>query len=341
MPGADDVLAVSLLVAAVLYAVTGGADYGAGLWDLLASGPRAAAQRALIERSIAPIWEANHVWLIFIVTVLFAAFPPAYAAISIALHVPMTILLLGIVARGAAFVFRAYDTRGDRVQRRWGLVFSIASIVSPVFLGVLVGSIASGEIHFEGDVLASGFAHPWSTTAFPWAVGALALVLFAYLAAIYLAYAAEERALADDFRARALATAMIAALLAVATLALARSEAPAIYADLLHAPFAMALFGGTAAAALVTVVALLRRRYGIARVAAAVQVALVVLGWGAAQAPYLLTGELTYREASSPPEVQRAILGVVALGAPLLGGALVYMFRVFHRTAPRATDREE
>jgi cytochrome d ubiquinol oxidase subunit II len=333
MPGADDLLAASLLGAAILYALTGGADYGAGVWDLLARGPRAAAQRALIERSIAPIWEANHVWLIFIVTILFGAFPRAYAAVSIALHVPMTLLLLGIVARGAAFVFRAYDRREDRVQRRWGLVFSIASTVTPIFLGMLVGSIASGEIRFEDGALAGGFFHPWATTLFPLSVGLLALALFAYLAALYLAYAADDDALASDFRGRALAAGGVSAVLALATLAVARSSAPSVYRDLLGAPFALALFGATALAALVAPAALLRRRYGVARVAGAAQLALVVLGWGASQSPYVLAGELTYQDASAPAHVQRAILGAVLLGAPLLAAALVYLFRVFRREA--------
>src|SRR5687768_10037530 len=103
MPGADVALAAVLLAALVLYALSGGADFGGGVWDLLARGPRAAAQREQIAHAIGPIWEANHVWLILVVVVLFAAFPPAFAAIATVLHVPLTLMLIGIVLRGSAF----------------------------------------------------------------------------------------------------------------------------------------------------------------------------------------------------------------------------------------------
>ncbi|HSP80544.1 MAG TPA: cytochrome d ubiquinol oxidase subunit II, partial [Myxococcaceae bacterium] len=120
----------ALVAAFVLYALFGGADFGGGVWDLLASGPRKAEQRALVAKAIGPVWEVNHVWLIIGVVILFAGFPRAFAVLSVALHVPLTLLLLGIVFRGTAFTFRTYDERGDEVQRRWGLVFSLASVLS-------------------------------------------------------------------------------------------------------------------------------------------------------------------------------------------------------------------
>src|SRR5512132_2447517 len=132
MPDPATLSAGCILGSLVLYALFGGADFGGGVWDLLASGPRRAEQRALIERAIGPIWEANHVWLILVVVLLFAAFPPAFAAISIALHVPLTLFLVGVVFRGSAFTFRAYDDRGDHRQKRWGLLFSLASVASPI-----------------------------------------------------------------------------------------------------------------------------------------------------------------------------------------------------------------
>src|SRR5690606_31260418 len=128
-----------ILVALVVYAILGGADFGGGLWDLLASGPRARRQRELITEAIAPVWEANHVWLIVVIVLLFTCFPLAFSVISIALHVPLALMLLGIVMRAAAFVFRHYDVAGDPVQRRWGQIFAWSSIITPLFLGICVG----------------------------------------------------------------------------------------------------------------------------------------------------------------------------------------------------------
>ncbi|HEX8539603.1 MAG TPA: cytochrome d ubiquinol oxidase subunit II, partial [Cystobacter sp.] len=192
-----------LVAALILYALFGGADFGGGVWDLLASGPRQARQRELIARALGPVWEVNHVWLILAVVILFSAFPRAFAALSVALHVPLTLLLLGIIFRGTAFTFRTYDARGDAVQRRWGLVFSMASVLSPALLGMCVGAVVSGDIRVQGLTVVSGFFSAW-LSPFALAVGALALCLFAFLAAVYLTAETREPGLQEDFRKRAL-----------------------------------------------------------------------------------------------------------------------------------------
>src|SRR6185503_10028786 len=132
--GLPELIAAVMAVALNAYVLTGGADFGGGVWDLFAAGPRRDRQRALIAESIAPIWEANHVWLIVVVVVLFTAFPPAFAMLGTVLHIPLTILLVGIVLRGSAFVFRSYGTRG---RSRWGAAFASASIVTPLLLGIV------------------------------------------------------------------------------------------------------------------------------------------------------------------------------------------------------------
>src|SRR5919112_6828821 len=180
MPSLEVVLAGVILISLTVYALLGGADYGGGVWDLFARGPRAREQRELIEHAIGPIWEANHVWLILVVVILFTAFPPAFAVISTALHIPITLLLIGIVLRGTAFTFRTYDVQRDDVQRRWGLVFSIASIITPVLLGTILGAITSGTIRVENGMVTSGFLQSW-VAPFPVAVGFFALALFAFL----------------------------------------------------------------------------------------------------------------------------------------------------------------
>jgi cytochrome d ubiquinol oxidase subunit II len=178
-----DVAAFAMLVALVVYALTGGADFGGGLWDLLAFGRRAPAQRKLIERVLSPIWEANHVWLIFIVVVLFTAFPTAYSVAGIALHIPLTLVLIGIVMRGSAFVFRQYGGGGAVAQLRWGRVFAVASVLTPIFLGTIVGAITSGEIRVVDGVPTTGYAAGW-IGVFPLAVGLSSLALFGFLAAV-------------------------------------------------------------------------------------------------------------------------------------------------------------
>src|SRR5207245_2586242 len=123
-----------------------GADFGGGVWDLLAHGPQARAQREVIASAIGPVWEANHVWLVLVVVVLFMGFPVAFATLGTVLHVPLALMLTGIVLRGSAFAFRTYDVRRDATQRRWGRLFAIASLVTPVMLGVCVGAVAAGRV---------------------------------------------------------------------------------------------------------------------------------------------------------------------------------------------------
>src|SRR5437868_3670654 len=168
----------------MFYVLLGGADFGGGVWDLLARGERAGAHRKLIARAIGPIWEANHVWLILALVILFTAFPPAFATIDTALHVPLSLMLLGVVLRGAAFTFRAYDREEESVQRAWGRAFAIASVVTPVLLGANVGALMSGEIQVVDGEVRSGFVASW-LAPFPLSVGALCLALFAWLAAVY------------------------------------------------------------------------------------------------------------------------------------------------------------
>jgi cytochrome d ubiquinol oxidase subunit II len=154
-------IAGAIMVSLTLYALGGGADFGGGVWDLLARGPRAARQRELIAHAIGPIWEANHVWLILVVVLLFVCFPVAWAAISTSLHVPLTLLLVGIVLRGAAFTFRSYGDEDEAGAQRWGRVFAGASVVSPVMLGTCVGAIAGGGLRVGPDgVVRSGFVEP-------------------------------------------------------------------------------------------------------------------------------------------------------------------------------------
>jgi len=324
-------LGAALIAALVLYALMGGADFGGGVWDLFASGPRKREQRALIADVIGPIWETNHVWLILAIVVLFSGFPRAFAAISIALHVPLTLFLLGVVFRGSAFTFRAYDAQGDAIQRRWGLVFSFASIASPVLLGMIVGAVASGRIRYEGGAVVSGFFASW-LTPFSLVVGLFALSLFALLAATYLTNEASSPALVEDFRRRALLAGLFVALFALLTFALSGEGAPRVREGLTGRPFTWPLHAATGAAALAAFGALYARRFALARVAVAAQTTLILLGWAASQYPYLVVPDLTLAGAAGSPTTQRLILGALAAGAVVLVPSLVVLFRIFRQS---------
>src|SRR3954468_17715045 len=226
------ILAGAIAAALNIYALSAGADFGGGVWDLFAFGSNRDRQRALIADAIAPIWEANHVWLILVVVLLFTAFPPVFARVMTVLHIPLTLVLLGIVLRGSAFTFRSYDSRRDAVQRRWTRLFAVASIVTPLLLGTVLGAIATGAVSDPTSSASASFADsyvwPW-LQPFPLVVGTLALALFAFLAAVYLTVEAEDSALRDDFRRRALWAAAAVAVIAAAVLVLARSGAPLVW----------------------------------------------------------------------------------------------------------------
>ncbi len=317
-----------MLIALTFYALMGGADYGGGVWDWLAWGPRKKAQRELIAAAIGPIWEANHVWLILVIVILFTAFPPAFAAISTALHIPLTAMLIGIVLRGSAFTFRSYDKKTDDVQRRWGSVFAMASLITPILLGITVGALSSGSIQFKGDMLTSGFVMSWFAP-FPFAVGIFALVLFAFLAAVYLTVEAPDAALQDDFRARALCAAGAAGVMALVVYLLSGTGAPVIRQDLSRSWWTWPLQIATAGAAVGAIVKLWQRRFRAARIYAALQVTLILWGWGYAQFPYLVVADFTIYNSAAPVVTLRLLWIALLAGTLLLFPSFYYLYRVF------------
>ena len=320
---------VAMGIGLCVYAVTGGADFGAGIWSLLATGPRRKQQREAIEHAIAPIWEANHVWLIFVVVVMFAAFPRAFAVLSIAMHVPIALALVGIVLRGSAFTFRTYDDERDAAQRRWGRIFSSASVLTPLLLGVSLGAVASGRVVAPTQgTFADRFVEPW-LTPFAFGVGLLTLALFAFLAAVFLTLETRDRELVEDFRRRALGAGVAVFFASALVLVLSFQEAPRLSRGLMTSGWALPLHLATAASAIAVFAALWTRRFRLARALVGLQVSLIFWGWTVSQYPYLVPPDLTIQGAAAPEITLRLTLWALGLGTLVLAPSLAYLFRVF------------
>ena len=314
------------------YVLTAGADFGGGVWDLLSRGPRAEAQREAIAKAIAPIWEVNHIWMIFVVVLLFTVFPHAFAVVSVALHIPLLLVLIGIVLRGSAFVFRAYGMQPNAARERWGRVFAWASAITPVFLGMTLAALSSGDIRVdEHGMVTSGFLAGW-TTSFAVSVGLFALSLFALLAASYLAGAAAamgQDELCDDFRRRALASEAVAGVLSSVVTWRAWVEAPELFEGLLGARWSLPVQALTATAAGAAILSLATHRVAIARVFVVVQVSLVILGWGLAMNGHLILPDVYLHDAGASPAVLEVLPWVLLGGAAALIPGLIWLYRLF------------
>jgi cytochrome d ubiquinol oxidase subunit II len=333
------ILAGLIAVSLNAYVLFGGADFGGGVWDLLATGPRRERQREVISHAIGPIWEANHVWLILAIVLTFSCFPPVFARLGTVLHIPLSLMLVGIVLRGSAFTFRTYDDQHDAVQRRWGRIFAGASLVTPVLLGVCIGAVASGH---AGPLPASGdfadrFVDPW-LTPFSLAVGLMALALFAHLAAVFLTLESDDPALTEDFRLRALWSGGILFLVAFGALLISRDQAPLMGVGLLVSPWSLPFHVATGLAAIAVLASLWWKRYHLARMAVGLQVSLILWGWAVSQYPYLVPPDLSIQGAAAPAATLRLVLIVLGLGIVVLLPSLIYLFRVF-KAAPSHSVR--
>jgi len=316
--------AVLLMVAITFYAIFGGADFGAGIWDLTAGGPaRGRRPRDVIEHSIGPVWEANHVWLIFVFVVLWTCFPEAYASIMLTLFVPLTIAALGIVLRGAGFAFRKAVTQ-LRHQRIFGGAFAISSVLVPYCFGAVAGGIASGRVPAGG---AAG--DPWNSWVNPTSivVGVLAVCVVAYVAAVLLTWDAGR--LSDEhmvayFRIRAVGAAIVAGAVALVGLFVLRSDARYIFDGLTSRALALVVLSALAGVAAFLLLRGRPRRG--ARIAALVASGALVLAWGVAQWDYLLPETLTVAQAAAPTATITAVLVAAVIAALVLTPAFAFLY---------------
>jgi cytochrome bd ubiquinol oxidase subunit II len=337
--GLADVLAAILALSLNAYVLFGGADFGGGVWDLLASGPRRNRQREVIAHALGPIWEANHVWLILAIVLTFTCFPVVYARLGTVLHIPLTLMLIGIVLRGSAFTFRTYDSQHDAAQRRWGRIFSSASVITPILLGVSIGAVASGGVGREppGSFM-QRFVEPW-LTPFSFSVGLLALALFAFLAAVFLTLETRDRELSDDFRRRALASGVAVFVASALVLLLSHEAAPLVRTGLTSSPWALPLHLATGATAISVLAALWFRRYRLARMGVGLQVSLILWGWAMAQYPFLLPPTFTIANTAAPEATLRLTLVILVIGGAVLLPSLWYLFQIFKTVPADPADR--
>jgi cytochrome d ubiquinol oxidase subunit II len=319
-------LCLALVMAGLTaYAVLGGADFGAGFWDLTAGGAeRGGRVRGMVERSMSPVWEANHVWLIFVLVIVWTCFPVAFGSIMSSLYLPLLIAAAGIIFRGTAFALRGQAATINEA-RVLGALFAFSSVLVPFSLGAALGGIAAGEIpvgNADADPISS-WLNPTGVL-----VGVLGVLTGAYLAAVYMAADSVRAGLPDlerAFRARALGAGLASGAVAIGGLAVLDADAPELF-DGLTSGGGLACVVLSALAGVVTLALVWRGRFETARYTAAAAVAAVTVGWAVAQSPDLLPGELTLEAAAAPDATLVAVLISVAVGLLLLLPSLYWLY---------------
>ncbi|HLM77108.1 MAG TPA: cytochrome d ubiquinol oxidase subunit II [Rubrobacteraceae bacterium] len=337
----DVLLAGGLGLSILLFALAGGADFGAGFWSLLARrGERAQEQRELIESAIGPVWEANELWIVVSTVILWTAFSPAFAAYGISLFIPFVLAIAGILLRGAFLAFRieAGEEATGGAYKFFGEIFGSMSIITPFFLGMAAGAIASGRLRLnENELPADGYFQPW-LGPFPLIVGILGLATCAYLAAIYLTFEAHGNPpLQEDFRLRGIISGIVLGVLGVIALPITRSDAPYMWNGVSEG-LGLALMLVATLSLAISVGLLFVRRYWWARATAILQVTAVFCAWAVAQYPYLLVPDITIQDAASPQPVLVAMSILVVVYVVVLGPSLYFLFRIFKT---RSAGREE
>ena len=319
-----DAVGLILFVGVIVYAVFAGADFGSGVWDLTAGDATAGGPlRALIDHSIGPVWEANHVWLIFVLVYLWSGFPGPFAAICSTLAVPLALAGLGIVLRGSAFAFRKSAPRVAQA-RVFGAVFAASSVITPFFLGAIAGAIASGRVPADGG------GDAWRSWWTPTSVigGVLAVLSCAFLAATFLTAEAArtgEVLLAATCRRRALATGVVTGAVALVAVAVLDADAHTLVHGLTHRGAPLLVVSGVGGVA--SLADLLKHRPARARVGAVVAVAAVVAGWGAAQYPWILVDRVRIAEGAGAEGTLIGLVVVFAIATATVVPALVALFR--------------
>lgn len=312
-------------VSLVLYVLFAGADFGAGILELFLGRVRRAEQRQLISHAMAPVWEANHVWLVLAIVIVFMGFPPLYQKLCVSLHLPMIAVLVGIVLRGSAFTFRYYDTVTPDFHKFYSWVFVVSSLWTPFFLGVTAAAFVHGPPQATAATYYAFYVAPWASL-FCAAVGVLACCAFAFLAAVYLVGEAEDAVMRNLFRKRAAwANAAMVLVGGIVFLAAWWEGVPLLEA-FVSQPLTLACFALASGLLVPFWWALLRmpERTWWVRTLGAALVTWVMAGWFSTQAPYSL-----FVSAAAPEATLRVLLGALVFGSVCIFPALLFLFRVF------------
>jgi cytochrome d ubiquinol oxidase subunit II len=319
----QDVVAAALFIGVIAYALFGGADFGSGFYDLTAGGSRRGAElRTLVDHSIGPVWEANHVWLIYVLVMWWTGFPASFASAMNTLILPMLFALLGIVLRGAAFAFRKFAPTLSQA-RLYGAVFAGSSLITPFFLGAVAGAIASGRVP------ATGRGDLWTSwlNVTSIAGGVIAVGTCAFLAGVFLtadAARSGHSSLADALRLRTLGVGVCTGAVVFAALVPIAKDSPTLADGLEGRAAPLIVASGLAGAA--TLVLVLRRRYRPARVTAVAAVGTVITGWGVGQYPWILVDQVSITDGAGADATLVGLLVVVGLAGVLVLPALAYLF---------------
>jgi cytochrome d ubiquinol oxidase subunit II len=330
----NDVVAAMMFLGVLAYAIFAGADFGTGVWDLTAGdAERGGPMRAQIDHSIGPVWEANHVWLIFVLVFLWSGFPTAFAAIMTTLFVPWMLVGLGIVLRGAAFAFRKFAASVDEARLE-GVVFASSSLITPFFLGMIAGGVANGRVPLDGGDIWTSWTGPTS-----WVGGTLAVLTCAFLAATFLAADAERSGqpeLAAQCGRKALWTGAVTGAVALLAVFPLRADAETLVSRLEGRGSVPVVV--SAVAGFVALVLLRQKRWAIARVAAVAAVAAIVIGWGVGQFPDVLVDHATIDDVSGAHSTMVGLVVTFGIAAVTVVPSLLWLFALVQRAPAAPTE---
>jgi cytochrome d ubiquinol oxidase subunit II len=324
------ILLCEVLAALTLYTIFGGADFGGGIWELNTAFQATDKERQMIHRAIGPVWEANHVWLLFVIVVMVNGFPPVYAGLSRALWLPLLLALLGIVCRGAAFAFRAYSVGEAELQQFWQAIFALGSTAAPFFFGACIGAVSSGDLgitsegQFNGNYLTQWVCPLALFSAF-FSVG-----ICSYVSAFFLT---REASIAGDaqmtalWRQRSMSTGIWVGMLAMVGLVLLRLESPHLTKGFSERAWFLIII--SLASGIFSIWAMWKSHFFLAVVGASTTIASVIVGWGVAQYPHLVPPNIDIEAAKSPANVLWLMIYVTIAGAVLLLPSLIWLFVIF------------